>query len=105
MYISKYSNPHCTPLTQQSPQLLLGNRQSLYSKVLSLSICKHLQQDVTCTTPCHHLQSKPTTGYCQLNVILSLLEQSMKILILGGTVFLGRHLVDAARARGHTVTL
>jgi len=29
----------------------------------------------------------------------------MNILILGGTVFLGRHLVDAAQARGHTVTL
>jgi 2'-hydroxyisoflavone reductase len=29
----------------------------------------------------------------------------MKLLILGGTKFLGRHLVDAARARGHTVTL
>lgn len=29
----------------------------------------------------------------------------MKILILGGTVFLGRHLVDAALARGHAVTL
>jgi 2'-hydroxyisoflavone reductase len=29
----------------------------------------------------------------------------MKILIIGGTVFLGRHLVDAALARGHTVTL
>ena len=29
----------------------------------------------------------------------------MNILILGGTRFLGRHLVDAARARGHNVTL
>jgi 2'-hydroxyisoflavone reductase len=29
----------------------------------------------------------------------------MKILILGGTVFLGRWLVEAARARGHAVTL
>ncbi|MBV9279378.1 MAG: epimerase [Chloroflexi bacterium] len=29
----------------------------------------------------------------------------MKLLILGGTVFLGRHLVDAALARGHEVTL
>ena len=29
----------------------------------------------------------------------------MKILILGGTIFLGRALVDAALARGHTVTL
>lgn len=29
----------------------------------------------------------------------------MKILIIGGTIFLGRHLVDAARARGHEVTL
>lgn len=29
----------------------------------------------------------------------------MHILILGGTVFLGRHLVDAAQARGDTVTL
>ena len=29
----------------------------------------------------------------------------MKILILGGTVFLGRHIVDAARAEGHEVTL
>ncbi len=29
----------------------------------------------------------------------------MEILILGGTVFLGRHLVDAALARGHEVTL
>jgi 2'-hydroxyisoflavone reductase len=28
-----------------------------------------------------------------------------KILILGGTKFLGPHVVDAARARGHTVTL
>jgi 2'-hydroxyisoflavone reductase len=30
---------------------------------------------------------------------------SMKILILGGTIFLGRHLVDAALERGHEVTL
>ena len=29
----------------------------------------------------------------------------MRLLILGGTVFLGRHLVGAARARGHAVTL
>ncbi len=29
----------------------------------------------------------------------------MKLLILGGTVFLGRHLVGAALARGHTITL
>src|SRR5580765_365822 len=29
----------------------------------------------------------------------------MNILILGGTIFLGRHLVEAAQARGHTVTL
>ena len=29
----------------------------------------------------------------------------MNLLILGGTVFLGRHLVDAALARGHTITL
>jgi 2'-hydroxyisoflavone reductase len=29
----------------------------------------------------------------------------MQLLILGGTIFLGRHLVDAAAARGHAVTL
>src|SRR2546421_674199 len=29
----------------------------------------------------------------------------VKILILGGTVFLGRHLVESALARGHSVTL
>ncbi len=29
----------------------------------------------------------------------------MRLLILGGTIFLGRHLVDAALAHGHTVTL
>lgn len=29
----------------------------------------------------------------------------MRLLILGGTLFLGRHLVDAALARNHTVTL
>ena len=29
----------------------------------------------------------------------------MRILILGGTVFLGRHVVDAALARGHEVTI
>jgi 2'-hydroxyisoflavone reductase len=29
----------------------------------------------------------------------------MKILIIGGTIFLGRHLVDAAGERGHEVTL
>ncbi len=29
----------------------------------------------------------------------------MKLLLLGGTVFLGRHLVEAAQARGHEVTL
>src|SRR5687768_9007446 len=29
----------------------------------------------------------------------------MKILIIGGTRFLGRHLVDSARTRGHEVTL
>ena len=29
----------------------------------------------------------------------------MKILIIGGTRFLGRHLVNAARVRGHTITL
>ena len=29
----------------------------------------------------------------------------MKILISGGTIFLGRHLVEAARARGHELTL
>jgi nucleoside-diphosphate-sugar epimerase len=29
----------------------------------------------------------------------------MRILILGGTLFLGRHLVEAALGRGHEVTL
>src|SRR5215211_5475763 len=29
----------------------------------------------------------------------------MKLLILGGTKFLGRHLVDAALAQGHEITL
>jgi 2'-hydroxyisoflavone reductase len=29
----------------------------------------------------------------------------MQLLIIGGTVFLGRSLVEAALARGHTVTL
>lgn len=29
----------------------------------------------------------------------------MKLLILGGTVFLGRHIVEAAQDRGHRVTL
>lgn len=29
----------------------------------------------------------------------------MKLLILGGTIFLGRHIVEAALQRGHTVTL
>ncbi|HVL31953.1 MAG TPA: NAD-dependent epimerase/dehydratase family protein, partial [Actinomycetota bacterium] len=29
----------------------------------------------------------------------------MNILVLGGTIFLGRHIVEAARAAGHTVTL
>src|SRR3954453_8396586 len=29
----------------------------------------------------------------------------MNLLILGGTKFLGRHLVDAALSRGHTLTL
>lgn len=29
----------------------------------------------------------------------------MKILIIGGTKFLGRHIIDAAQARGHEVTL
>ncbi len=29
----------------------------------------------------------------------------MKILILGGTIFLGRHLIEAALARGHRITI
>src|SRR5947208_3129306 len=29
----------------------------------------------------------------------------MKLLIIGGTMFLGRHLVDAAQSGGHDVTL
>ena len=29
----------------------------------------------------------------------------MRLLILGGTVFLGRHVVDAALERGHELTL
>jgi 2'-hydroxyisoflavone reductase len=29
----------------------------------------------------------------------------MRVLILGGTVYLGRHIVDAARTRGHAITL
>ncbi len=29
----------------------------------------------------------------------------MQLLIIGGTVFVGRHLVEAAQARGHTITL
>jgi hypothetical protein len=32
-------------------------------------------------------------------------EGSMKLLILGGTVFLGRHLIEAALASDHEVTL
>src|SRR5437868_12207374 len=33
------------------------------------------------------------------------MEAPMKLLILGGTVFLGRHLTEAALARGHDVIL
>lgn len=29
----------------------------------------------------------------------------MKLLILGGTVFLGRHIVEAVRKNGHEITL
>ena len=29
----------------------------------------------------------------------------MKLLVLGGTVFLGRHVVNEALARGHEVTI
>jgi 2'-hydroxyisoflavone reductase len=29
----------------------------------------------------------------------------MRLLVLGGTLFLGRHIVDGARARGHELTL
>ena len=29
----------------------------------------------------------------------------MRLLLIGGTVFLGRHLVEAALTRGHEVTL
>ena len=29
----------------------------------------------------------------------------MKLLIMGGTVFVGRHIVESAIARGHEVTL
>ncbi|MEZ4639106.1 MAG: hypothetical protein R2856_29775 [Caldilineaceae bacterium] len=32
-------------------------------------------------------------------------DDAMNLLILGGTVFLGRHLVEAALARGHEITL
>ncbi len=38
-------------------------------------------------------------------VIEPLSDASKRILILGGTGFIGPHVVDAARARGHTVTL
>ena len=30
---------------------------------------------------------------------------AMRLLILGGTVFLGRHVIDAALARGHAVSM
>src|SRR5512140_3592660 len=33
------------------------------------------------------------------------MESQMKLLVLGGTIFLGRHVVTAALARGHAVTL
>jgi len=33
------------------------------------------------------------------------METTMNLLILGGTIFLGRHLVESALRRGHTVTL
>lgn len=29
----------------------------------------------------------------------------MRLLIIGGTIFLGRHLVEAAHERGHEITL
>ncbi len=38
---------------------------------------------------------RPGTGYVE----------SVNILVLGGTVFLGRHVVEAARAAGHAVTV
>src|SRR5439155_25905868 len=31
--------------------------------------------------------------------------RAMRLLVLGGTVFVGRHIVEAATARGHEVTL
>src|ERR1043166_5851824 len=40
-----------------------------------------------------------------LDISFPLASTTMKILILGGTVFLGRHLVESALTKGHEVTL
>jgi 2'-hydroxyisoflavone reductase len=40
-----------------------------------------------------------------LVVIVLFYHAAMNILVIGGTLFVGRHIVDAALARGHTITL
>jgi 2'-hydroxyisoflavone reductase len=40
-----------------------------------------------------------------LVVIVLFYHAAMNILVIGGTLFVGRHIVDASLARGHTITL
>jgi 2'-hydroxyisoflavone reductase len=46
-----------------------------------------------------------THSFLTPNSLLSPQKEDMEILIIGGTRFVGRHLVEAALARSHTVTL
>ena len=51
------------------------------------------------------MRARESESYSRSSILWETRSRAMKILILGGTVFLGRHLVDAGLASGHRVTL
>ncbi|WP_176058474.1 NAD-dependent epimerase/dehydratase family protein [Paraburkholderia sp. BCC1876] len=50
-------------------------------------------------------ESPSTSGVLSFRIVESDIEIPMRILVMGGTLFLGRHIVEAALRRGHVVTI
>ena len=126
MNICQNRNPHKTCLNLATKffstdrlycaRLRLPARLQHYLNLISMSICvptivlPSLPPAPPTSTILPYITLHAVPTLCRLSVIIgqqiaNALEHTMNLLVLGGTAFLGRHLVEIALERGHNLTL